>query len=163
MVDPLFALAVFAGLMTVLVILFWPRRGVYARLSRILRLTERVQLEDALKHFYMWEQAGRVPTLESLAGRLTISTHDAAKLVTRLTESDCVKPGKEDGSTLTEEGREFALRLVRTHRLWERYLADRTGVPAVEWHDEAERMEHSLSTKQTDALSARLGHPLWDP
>ena len=163
MVDPLFALAVFAGLMTVLVILFWPRRGVYARLSRILRLTERVQLEDALKHFYMWEQAGRVPTLESLAGRLTISTHDAAKLVTRLTESDFVKPGKEDGSTLTEEGREFALRLVRTHRLWERYLADRTGVPAVEWHDEAERMEHSLSTEQTDALSARLGHPLWDP
>jgi DtxR family Mn-dependent transcriptional regulator len=24
-------------------------------------------------------------------------------------------------------------------------------------------MEHSLSTEQTDALSARLGHPLWDP
>ena len=162
MADPLFALAVFAGLMAVVILVFWPRRGIYARVSRILRLTERVQLEDALKHFCMWEQAGRVPTLESLAGRLTISTGHAAKLLTRLTESDLVRQGKE-GLTLTEGGRESALQLVRTHRLWERYLADRTGVPAIEWHDEAERMEHSLSTEQTDALSARLGHPRWDP
>jgi len=70
MADPLFALAVFAGLMAVVILVFWPRRGIYARVSRILRLTERVQLEDALKHFCMWEQAGQVPTLESLAGRL---------------------------------------------------------------------------------------------
>jgi len=162
MVDPLFALTVFAGSVTVLIVMFWPRRGIYARLSQSLRLTKRVQLEDALKHFYMWEQVGRTPTLESIAGRLTISTDDAAKLVTRLTESDFVHPGKE-GLTLTKPGRESALRLVRTHRLWERYLADRTGVPAVEWHDEAEIMEHSLSAEQTDALSARLGHPRWDP
>ncbi len=162
MVDPLFALTVFAGSVTVLVVVFWPRKGIYARLSQSFRLTKQVQLEDALKHFYMWEQAGRTPTLESLAGRLTISTDDAAKLVTRLTESDFVYPGRE-GLTLTKAGRESALRLVRTHRLWERYLADRTGVPALEWHDEAEIMEHSLSTEQTDALSARLGHPRWDP
>jgi len=162
MVDPLFALTVFAGSVTVLMVIFWPRRGIYARLSQSFRLTKRVQLEDALKHFYMWEQVGRTPTLESIAGRLTISTDDAAKLVTRLTESDFVHPGKE-GLTLTKPGRESALRLVRTHRLWERYLADRTGVPAVEWHDEAEIMEHSLSAEQTDALSARLGHPRWDP
>ena len=162
MVDPLFALTVFAGSVTVLVVVFWPRKGIYARLSQSFRLTKQVQLEDALKHFYMWEQAGRTPTLESLAGRLTISTDDAAKLVTRLTESDFVHPGRE-GLTLTKAGRESALRLVRTHRLWERYLADRTGVPALEWHDEAEIMEHSLSTEQTDALSARLGHPRWDP
>ena len=162
MVDPLFALTVFAGSVTVLIVMFWPRRGIYARLSQSFRLTKRVQLEDALKHFYMWEQVGRTPTLESIAGRLTISTDDAAKLVTRLTESDFVHPGKE-GLTLTKPGRESALRLVRTHRLWERYLADRTGVPAVEWHDEAEIMEHSLSAEQTDALSARLGHPRWDP
>jgi DtxR family Mn-dependent transcriptional regulator len=162
MVDPLFALTVFAGSVTVLMVIFWPRRGIYARLSQSFRLTKRVQLEDALKHFYMWEQVGRTPTLESIAGRLTISTDDAAQLVTRLTESDFVHPGKE-GLTLTKLGRESALRLVRTHRLWERYLADRTGVPAVEWHDEAEIMEHSLSAEQTDALSARLGHPRWDP
>ena len=80
----------------------------------------------------------------------------------RLTELGLIRTGDE-GPKLSEEGREEALRLVRTHRLWERYLADRTGVPATEWHDEAERVEHDLSAEQAEALSARLGHPRWDP
>ena len=68
-----------------------------------------------------------------------------------------------DGPALTREGSRSAVSLVRTHRLWERYLADRTGVPAAEWHEQAERMEHTLSPEQTDALEVRLGHPTWDP
>jgi DtxR family Mn-dependent transcriptional regulator len=162
MVDPLLALAVFAGLVALLAAAFWPRRGVYARLAEIARLTERVRLEDALKHVYTSEQAGREPTLESMAGQLGVSTHRAAKLLTRLTESGLVRAGT-DGPHLSDDGRESALRLVRSHRLWERYLADRTGVAAPDWHDEAERMEHSLSPEQTDTLAARLGHPRWDP
>jgi DtxR family Mn-dependent transcriptional regulator len=35
--------------------------------------------------------------------------------------------------------------------------------PAAEWHLRAERQEHRLSPEQTDALAARLGHPLVDP
>ncbi|GIS98217.1 MAG: hypothetical protein CM1200mP25_4540 [Acidobacteriota bacterium] len=35
--------------------------------------------------------------------------------------------------------------------------------PATEWHDEAERMEHTLSPAEVDALDTRLGHPPWDP
>jgi hypothetical protein len=31
---------------------------------------------------------------------------------------------------------------VRTHRIWERYLADRTGVASGEWHAVADRLEH---------------------
>ena len=52
---------------------------------------------------------------------------------------------------------------MRTHRLWERYLADRTGIPASEWHEEAERKEHTLSEIEVDQLASRLGHPAWDP
>ena len=63
------------------------------------------------------------------------------------------------GPRLTDTGRESALRLVRTHRLWERYLADRTGIPASEWHEEAERKEHTLSEVEVDQLASRLGHP----
>ena len=51
MVDPLFALTVFAGSVTLLVVIFWPRKGIYARLSQNLRVTKQVQIEDALKHF----------------------------------------------------------------------------------------------------------------
>jgi DtxR family Mn-dependent transcriptional regulator len=162
MVDPALALAVFAMLVVALAVLLWPRSGFVARLSRASRLTERVLLEDALKHVYTCESVGRVCTIESVAGQLEVSTGKAASLLARLAEADLVRSG-ESGPTLTDLGRESALRLVRTHRLWERYLADRTGVPAGEWHAQAERMEHALTPEETDALASRLGHPAWDP
>jgi DtxR family Mn-dependent transcriptional regulator len=162
MVDPLLALTVFGATCALAGLLFWPRRGIVARMGRMSRLSERVLLEDALKHVYTCERVGRDCTLESVAGQLEITTGKAASLLSRLAESELVLlPGA--GPRLTDAGRESALRLVRTHRLWERYLADRTGVPASEWHAQAERMEHALSLAETDALASRLGHPARDP
>jgi DtxR family Mn-dependent transcriptional regulator len=162
MVDPALALVVFAAFVVVTAAVLWPKRGLVARLARSSRLSERVLLEDALKHVYTCESIGRECTIESMAGQLEVSTGKAAALLARLAESDLVR-STEPGPHLTEGGRASALRLVRTHRLWERYLADRTGVPAGEWHAEAERMEHALSAEETDALASRLGHPAWDP
>jgi DtxR family Mn-dependent transcriptional regulator len=162
MVDPALALLVFGALLGLAGALLWPRRGLLARITRTSRLTERVLLEDALKHVYTCESIGRVGTIESVAGQLEVSTGRAAALLARLAELDMVR-STEAGPALTDEGRESALRLVRSHRLWERYLADRTGVPPGEWHAEAERMEHALSAEETEALAARLGHPAWDP
>jgi DtxR family Mn-dependent transcriptional regulator len=36
-------------------------------------------------------------------------------------------------------------------------------VDSTEWHTEAERVEHMMSADQADELSARLGHPRYDP
>jgi DtxR family Mn-dependent transcriptional regulator len=162
MPDPAFALLVFGIAVTAAIASLWPRIGLAPRLRRLLRLSERVLLEDAVKHIYTCERTNRVCSLESLAGRLEVSRARAAALLSRLTAMALVQTGGT-GPTLTAEGRRSALRLVRTHRMWERYLADRTGVPASEWHDEAERMEHALSAAEVDALDTQLGHPRWDP
>lgn len=162
MVSPLSALAAFALLVVVCAAVLWPRLGVVARVRRIRHLSERVLLEDALKHVHTCERIGRSCSLDSLAGRLEVSTGRAADLLTRLGERDLVH-NAADGPVLTETGRLSALRLVRTHRLWERYLADRTNVPAGEWHEEAERMEHEMTAEDADRLASRLGHPAWDP
>lgn len=162
MVDPGLALFVFGLLVLALAGLLWPRVGVVPRLLRLARLDERVRLEDALKHVYKCQRSGRTCSLESLAGGLEVSRAEAALLLSRLAEMGLLHTGGA-GPTLTEAGEQSALRIVRTHRMWERYLADRTGVPSGEWHDEAERMEHSLSTDEVDALESRLGHPRWDP
>lgn len=162
MVDPALALTLFAVLLALAALLFWPRVGAVARFGRMSELSERVLLEDALKHVYTCERIGRECSLEGIAGKLEVTTGRAASLLTRLADAGLVL-SDESGTQLTGQGRESALRLVRTHRLWERYLADRTGVPAGEWHAEAERMEHALSPEQTDALASRLGHPAWDP
>lgn len=162
MVDPGIALLVFGALVLLAAGLFWPRVGLVVRLRRMSDLSERVLLEDALKHVYTCRSMGRECSLESLAGQLEVSTGRAADLLSLLAGSGLVR-NEPGGPRLTDGGRESALRLVRTHRLWERYLADRTGVPAGEWHEEAERMEHTLSAEEAEELAARLGHPAWDP
>ncbi|MFN2210864.1 MAG: DtxR family transcriptional regulator, partial [Candidatus Promineifilaceae bacterium] len=65
--------------------------------------------------------------------------------------------------TLTANGRDAALHIIRAHRLWERYLAEETGFSEQTWHEHAEQLEHSISPADADALSAQLGHPIYDP
>jgi DtxR family Mn-dependent transcriptional regulator len=162
MIDPALALTVFATLVAVAALVAWPRHGIAARLLRAARLDERVRLEDALKHVYMCERRGQACTVESLAGRLEVSTTRAVGILSRMSQLGLVRT-EASGTRLTESGSGSAIRILRTHRLWERYLADRTGLPAGEWHDHAERMEHSLTEAEADALESRLGHPRWDP
>jgi DtxR family Mn-dependent transcriptional regulator len=119
-------------------------------------------LEDALKHLYDCEYRNIPCTLESLAGTLSISGEAAAKLILRL-EAMRLATRTERDLRLTAEGRSYALRMIRVHRLWERYLADETNVAERDWHTEAEREEHKISAEQADELARRLGNPLYDP
>jgi DtxR family Mn-dependent transcriptional regulator len=162
MVDPVVALLAFALLVLVSAVLGWPRRGLLPRAMNLLRQTERVRLEDVLKHLYNCEYAGTRATVESVAGALAVSRAKAVRLLARLDELGLARPDA-GGSSLTDGGRAYALRVVRTHRLWERYLADRTGVKAVDWHEHAERREHTLRASEAEDLAAELGHPLYDP
>lgn len=162
MVDPGFALLVFGLAVMALALLFWPRKGLVNRLTRSMRLSERVIAEDALKHLFKAHRAGRNGTLESLAGALQLPHARVVGLVARLESIGLLKTTNE-GLVLSQDGRDYALRIVRSHRLWERYLADRTGLTPSEWHEEAERREHTLSPAEAEHLSARMGHPRYDP
>lgn len=162
MVDPSFALVVFGILMLLGALLFWPRWGLVPRISEFLGMTERVRLEDTLKHLYKCEYSGRPCSVESVAGSVGVSRGHSLELLTQLEEMALVQ-AEESGFSLTDSGREYALHIVRTHRLLERYLADRTGVHPSDWHREAERREHSYSPSDTNSLAARLGHPRYDP
>lgn len=162
MIDPAIALLVFALLVLVAALLLWPGRGVVPRLVRLAGTTERVHLEDSLKHLYKCEYAGRPCSVESMAGSVGVSRTRAVNLLGRLEELALARASGE-GFVLTEEGREYALHIVRTHRLLERYLADRTGVLPEDWHQEAERREHKLTPEERESLASELGHPLYDP
>ncbi len=161
MIDPRLALALFAGALLLTAVLFWPGRGLAPRVIRRLRTGERESQEDALKHLYKTDRRGGAPSLESLAGALGVPLARAARIVDSLATHGLVRA---DGPLiLTDEGRAYALQVIRTHRLWERYLADRTGTAPGDWHDRAEAREHELSPAQTDRLAARLGDPRYDP
>ena len=162
MVDPARALLIFAGLSLLLAGVLWPRRGLAARLRRALRATERVRVEDAVKYLYHAGDDGVPVRPEALAGALSVGEGTARALLTRLTASGLARP-EGAGVLLTDSGRQDALRLVRTHRLVERWLADETGVEPGEWHEVAEVAEHELSAADVERLAARLGQPRYDP
>ncbi len=161
-VDPGAALIAFAVGAAVLAICFWPNWGLIARIHKGARSTERIRIEDALKHLYAVEYRGRHASVESLAGALEVSRMVAARTVQRLAERELAVV-RDETPTLTVEGRGYAVRIRRTHRLWERYLADRTGVQPEYWHISAEKAEHRVSAAEAEALAARLGHPRYDP
>jgi DtxR family Mn-dependent transcriptional regulator len=162
MTDPARNLIIFGFVVAALAVLLWPKRGLVALVARHLRLTDRVRMEDALKHLYKARTSGRLGSIESLAGALGVSSSKVVPLVAKL-ESSGLMQTTDRGLMLTEDGRAYALRIVRSHRLWERFLADRTGLTPAEWHEEAERQEHALSSEQAEDLSARMGHPRYDP
>ena len=143
-------------------LVFWPRRGLL-QLWRIQRRTSsRIIVEDALKHVYNCEYGRIACTIESLAGALSISKDRAAELLGSLTAMRLVILEREEFRP-TDEGRDYALRIIRMHRLWERHLADETTVNELEWHPRAEKQEHILSRDEADALARRLGQPPYDP
>jgi len=162
MVAPETALSVFGLLLLSLMALFWPVKGLFPRIMERLGRSERVQLEDSLKHLYKCEYAGKPCSVDSVAGSVGVNRTRALELLAQLAEMQLAQ-ASGDGVQLTEAGREYALHIVRTHRLLERYLADRTGIHPLDWHQEAERQEHAFSPEDTHTLAARLGHPLYDP
>jgi DtxR family Mn-dependent transcriptional regulator len=145
-----------------LAVVYWPRHGLRARWHQSQALARRMRREDALKHLLHAEANGRVPTLESLAGALQITTTNAARLLEEM-EARGLLSFSGGRLHLKPAGREMGLHIVRAHRLWESYLAEQTGVAEDEWHPRAEKQEHLLTPRETEALAATLGYPTHDP
>ncbi len=160
--DPLFALSIFSLLMLLTALLFLPRHGLLPRLQRARRYSERMLLEDALKHLQRCETRGLQPDLPGLAGALEISPEQASRLLERLQALALIEM-KGEIIHLTPTGRQAALRVIRAHRLWEQYLAQETGVEEADWHAQADYYEHLLSTEEIASLARQLGHPTHDP
>jgi DtxR family Mn-dependent transcriptional regulator len=135
---------------------------LYWRWKRVNQRTEQVLIEDALKHMQDYAFQGKQPTIRSLAGSLNVSTSQAVEVITHLQTLILLEMQGEDFS-LTKTGREYALRIIRAHRIYERYLADQTGFEESEWHARANLLEHHLSTEEVEALAQQLGNPSHDP
>ena len=121
-----------------------------------------VSVEDYVKA--IWEVAGAdVASTKDVAERLLIAPPSVTNMFVRLREMGFVEYERYRGVSLTERGREEALRLVRRHRLIETFLLQHLGYSWDEVHEEAERLEHAVSDRFTERLAEYLGHPDQDP
>jgi len=141
---------------------FWPGRGPFWQRLQKNQRPQRILIEDGLKHVYTFRQREIPVTVESLAGAVELNRSQASELIAEMEESALLHYG-ESGLELTPKGEALALHVVRAHRLWETHLADKTGLAPTDWHSQAERQEHKLTPAELDALSASLGHPVYDP
>lgn len=160
--EPLVLLIIGILVALIFVIVFYPNKGIMAVWKKSKYANKKILIEDALKYLYDCEYNRTNCTLNSIAGNLSISADDAADIISRL-ESMGLVSAKKNELELTSDGRSYALRIVRIHRLWEKYLADETSVKEDEWHLKAEELEHTLTTEQANQLAARIGNPVFDP
>lgn len=162
MASPVVLLIWGIGVLVFLAMLVWPEFGLLARINRLRRHSERVLMEDALKYVFDCGYKNIPCGLDSVAGNLHISADRAARLIGRLEDMGLLDI-RGPGYQLTDEGRSYALRIIRIHRVWEQYLAEETSIGHAEWHGAADHVEHTLTHQQTEQLAARLGNPVFDP
>ncbi len=101
--------------------------------------------------------------ISALARRLEVSTVSATEMVHRLEEHNLVAHLPYKGVQLTDDGCHHAADIIRSHRLWERFLVDHLGITWDRVHDVACRLEHATDTEVTEALDAFLGKPTTCP
>ena len=160
--EPLVLLIFGVLIILILVLLFYPNKGIISVWKKSRYANKKILIEDALKYLYNCEYNNLNCSLNGIAGNLSISADDATDIITRLESMGLVSVNK-DVLNLTSDGRSYALRVIRVHRLWEKYLADETSVTENEWHQKAEELEHTLSPEQADQLAAQIGNPVFDP
>lgn len=114
-------------------------------------MAEREQLEDALKLLY-----------DALDSGETVRSADLP-VSAELVAAELARDAGDGTLALTDAGREYALQVIRAHRLYETYLAHRTGHPADEWHRQAHAVEHTLDAEAVEDIARALGDPLYDP
>jgi DtxR family Mn-dependent transcriptional regulator len=160
--NPFYALLIFIVLSGLLYLLFRPIKGWFWIIRSIYKKDEKTIIEDILKQLYHNENSGIEINIRHLAGLLKFSNKRIVETIKKMTINELLF-FEADTIKLTENGRDYALRIIRVHRLWERYLADKTGFNKSEWHNRAELMEHKLDQNQAKLLATNLGNPKFDP
>ena len=94
---------------------------------------------------------------------LRTSPASVTDMLKKLLEKKLVKYEKYKGVELSTSGKQYAINILRKHRLWETFLVEHLGFSWSEVHEIAEELEHIKSTKLIDKLDAFLGYPKFDP
>ena len=94
-----------------------------------------------------------------VAEMLGVSRASAGEMLKRLEAEGLVERGEQKEAILTPTGIERAERVVRKHRLIERFLTDFMGYTAAESHVHADELGDTFSDDMVERINERLGHP----
>ena len=118
--------------------------------------------ENYIKAIYRLQQDEMVTTNE-LAAALQTRAASVTDMMKKLKAKKLLHYQPYQGFRLTPEGNRVALGIVRRHRLWEFFLAEKLKFTWDEVHEVAEELEHVTNVKLINKLDEFLGYPRVDP
>jgi DtxR family Mn-dependent transcriptional regulator len=122
-----------------------------------------VSEENYLKAIYHLQQKDSRVTTNELAAELRTRPASVTDMMKKLKAKKLLNYEPYQGFRLTTEGKKVALGIIRRHRLWEYFLAEKLKFAWDEVHEVAEQLEHVSSKKLVDKLDEYLGFPRTDP
>ena len=120
-----------------------------------LRIT--ISKENYLKAIAEAESEGEVVKAVTLVRWLGVSAPAVTMAIKRLRRDVLIAVGDEGQLTLTPAGRDIANRILNRHHLIERMLTEIFGLEWYKVHDEAEQLEHAVSSDFESKLIEKLG------
>jgi DtxR family transcriptional regulator, Mn-dependent transcriptional regulator len=94
-----------------------------------------------------------------VAEMLGVSRASAGEMLKRLEADGLVERGEHKEAILTPAGIERAEKVVRKHRLIERFLTDFMGYTPEESHVQADELGDTFTDDMIERIDERLGHP----
>jgi len=120
--------------------------------------------EDYLKALHrLSDGAGAVVPNSQLAQEMGVSPGAVSEMLGKLATLKLVVHDPYRGARLTPAGQKIAVEMIRHHRLIETYLVQALGYGWDEVHEEADRLEHSISELLEERMWQALGRPAFDP
>jgi DtxR family Mn-dependent transcriptional regulator len=102
---------------------------------------------------------GSTAIASRVAEMLGVSRASAGEMLKRLEADGLVERGEQKEAILTEIGMERAKRVVRKHRIIERFLTDFMGYTAAESHVHADQLGDTFTDEMIERINERLGYP----
>jgi DtxR family Mn-dependent transcriptional regulator len=103
--------------------------------------------------------AGSSAIASRVAEMLGVSRASTGEMLKRLEADGLVERGEQKEAILTPAGIERAERVVRKHRLIERFLTDFMGYTPAESHVHADELGDTFSDDMVERIDERLGRP----
>jgi manganese/zinc/iron transport system permease protein len=168
-------ISVVSGIFLALAILFNVKTGVIIQAIRRNQLAWSILRQDILALLFRDSERGQAARsfrdiTKTLLSQSWITAMALRGLVwrgyvTRVNDQSSSQPsnsGSSIGYTLSTDGRRHAQNLVRSHRLWEQYLAT-TGTQLDRIHAQAETLEHFTNPALRQQLDSETKQPQSDP
>ena len=102
-------------------------------------------------------------TATLIAKQLGLKLSSVSDAVRKMAKQGLVSHTPYGSVELTELGRQYALVMVRRHRLLESFLVQALGYTWDEVHNEAENLEHAVSDMLIERVDKFLDYPTRDP